>query len=48
MMNKEEILKKINAVFCDVFDDEELILNENTGPDDIFTGANLPDRRVGK
>ena len=35
MMNKEEILKKINAVFCDIFDDDELILNENTGPDDI-------------
>ena len=35
MMNEEEILKKIYAVFCDVFDNDELILNENTGPDDI-------------
>lgn len=29
------ILEELQKIFRDVFDDEELILNEGTGPDDI-------------
>ena len=34
-MTKEEILKKLNKVFQDVFDDESIVLTDQTGPDDI-------------
>lgn len=34
-MEKEEILKKMNRVFCDVFDDDDLIINFATCADDI-------------
>ncbi len=34
-MNKEEILKKLNAVFCDVFDDDTICLTAETNADDI-------------
>lgn len=34
-MSKEEILKKLNSVFCDVFDDETIVLTEETCADDI-------------
>ena len=34
-MSREEILKKVNEVFCDVFDDESLIIHENTNQDDV-------------
>lgn len=34
-MNKEEILKKLNAVFCDVFDDDTICLTAETSADDI-------------
>ena len=34
-MSKEEILKKLNTVFCDVFDDDTLTVTEQTTSDDI-------------
>ena len=34
-MTREEILKKLEAVFRDVFDDESIVLTDQTGPDDI-------------
>ena len=34
-MNKEEIYMKLNEVFRDVFDDETIVVNENTTADDI-------------
>lgn len=34
-MNREEILKKLNEVFRDVFDDDTLVITEQTGPDDV-------------
>lgn len=34
-MSKEEIFKGLNEVFCDIFDDEEIILSETTTADDI-------------
>lgn len=34
-MNRENILKKINEIFQDVFDDENIALEEITSPDDI-------------
>lgn len=35
MMNREEIMQKVNDIFKDVFDDDELVINENTTPEDI-------------
>ena len=34
-MNKDEILLKIQDIFRDVFDDDTLILSENTSQNDI-------------
>lgn len=34
-MEKKEILKKINQVFCNVFDDDNLIITFDTCSDDI-------------
>lgn len=34
-MSKEEIYSKLNEVFQDVFDDEDITVNENTTADDI-------------
>lgn len=34
-MNKEIILEKLNTIFQDVFDDENLIITESTKADDI-------------
>ena len=34
-MTRKEILKKLEAVFRDVFDDESIVLTDQTGPDDI-------------
>ena len=34
-MTKEEILKKLNEVFRDVFDDESISVTEQTCADDI-------------
>ena len=35
MMDKSTILKRMNAVFCDVFDDGDIKISENTVADDI-------------
>ena len=34
-MSKEEIYERLNMVFRDVFDDDEIEVNENTTSDDI-------------
>lgn len=34
-MSKEEIYERLNTVFRDVFDDDEIEVNENTTSDDI-------------
>ncbi len=34
-MKREEIYKKLTEIFRDVFDDETLIINDNTSADDI-------------
>jgi len=34
-MGKDEIFERLNQVFRDVFDDESILLDETTGPDDI-------------
>ncbi len=34
-MSKEEILEKLNEVFCDVFDDETIQVKEETTANDI-------------
>lgn len=34
-MSREEVLQKLNTIFCDIFDDEEIIITEATTPDDI-------------
>lgn len=34
-MNKEQVLKILNEVFCQIFDDEELVIDESTTAADI-------------
>lgn len=34
-MNREEVFKRLTSVFRDVFDDEEITLNEETTAEDI-------------
>ncbi len=34
-MNKQEIKKRLNAIFCDIFDDDNIVLEDNTTADDI-------------
>lgn len=34
-MNKQEILAKMQDIFCDVLDNEEIVLTESTSADDI-------------
>ena len=34
-MDREDILERVNEIFCDVFDDEDLEINESTCADDI-------------
>ena len=34
-MNNDEILKRLNEVFCDVMDDEEIVLSNSTNASDI-------------
>ena len=34
-MTREEIMIKVNEIFRDVFDDEDLIITDNTNSDDI-------------
>jgi len=34
-VNRSEIMNKVAQIFRDIFDDEELIINDNTCADDI-------------
>ncbi len=34
-MKRADILKKLNEIFCDIFDDEMLIITDETTADDI-------------
>ena len=34
-MNRNDILKKLNTIFCDVFDDNTININENTTASEI-------------
>ena len=34
-MNRIEIMAKLNEIFCDVFDDEDIVLSDDTTADDI-------------
>ena len=34
-MNRTEIMAKLNEIFCDVFDDEDIVLTSETTSDDI-------------
>jgi acyl carrier protein len=34
-MNEESILKKLNTIFCDVLDDDDIALNAQTTAEDI-------------
>ena len=34
-MSREEVFAKLNAVFCDVFDDEDIVIGETTTAEDI-------------
>ncbi len=34
-MTREEVFDKLNKVFADVFDDEDIVVNEDTTADDI-------------
>lgn len=34
-MSREEILVKLNEIFRDIFDDEEIVITEETVPDDV-------------
>ena len=34
-MTREEVMKKLNEIFCNVFDDETIILTDETNANDI-------------
>ncbi len=34
-MNRDEVLKKLNDIFCDIFDDDSIVINDDTTADDI-------------
>ncbi len=34
-MSREDVLKKLNEVFCDIFDDDDIIISDATTADDI-------------
>ena len=34
-MNRTKIMAKLNEIFCDVFDDEDIVLTSETTSDDI-------------
>lgn len=34
-MTRNEILEKVNAIFCDVFDDERIVITDETTASDI-------------
>ena len=34
-MTREEVTAKVNEVFCDIFDDDEIVITDATTADDI-------------
>ena len=34
-MNRKEVMGKVNEIFCNVFDDEDLIIKNETSAEDI-------------
>ena len=34
-MTREEVMKKLNEIFCNVFDDESIVLKDETNANDI-------------
>lgn len=34
-MTKENIYRNLNKIFCEVFDNDEIVINETTSADDI-------------
>jgi len=34
-MSREEVFEKLNGVFCEVFDDEDIVIGETTTAEDI-------------
>ena len=34
-MTREEVMKKLNEIFCNVFDDETIVLKDETNAEDI-------------
>ena len=34
-MSREEVYEQLNEVFCDVFDDEDIVVNDSTTANDI-------------
>ena len=34
-MSREEVFAKLNGVFCEVFDDEDIVIGETTTAEDI-------------
>lgn len=34
-MNRQEVFEKLNGVFCEVFDDEDIVIGETTTAEDI-------------
>ena len=34
-MTREEVMKTLNEIFCDVFDDETIVLTDETNANDI-------------
>ena len=45
-MNREEIFEKLNVVFRDVFDDDSIVVNDNTTADDIEDWDSLAQVRL--
>lgn len=34
-MTREEVTKKVNEIFCDIFDDEDIVITDATTAEDI-------------
>lgn len=34
-MNRQEVKEKLNTIFCDIFDDDDIVLEDSTTADDI-------------
>ena len=35
IMSREEVFERLNGVFCEVFDDDDIVIGETTTADDI-------------